>query len=848
MRKAIISLLLFLLLLAAPTGIRYVRFYELGAAGRQPPPVYDPAGITAVPTPPANTFVDEPAVGAGLVLLDRAHDNQFELEEISFLDGRLAARGFELLEFTGGDLATALRAVNAFIVIAPLQAFDLAEVQAVTQFVNRGGRLLLVGDPTRFAVQVEEDDFMGFVLTIDSAEIPLNSLANEFDIIFNGDYLYNTLENEGNFRNIILNAKGFAGSALTDGLDRLVFYSTNSLQVGARATAVLTADDNTWSSATDRAGGLAPAAASRDGRVLALGDVHIFTQPYYTVYDNSQFITRIADFLTDTAERRFVIQDFPFFYTAPVQLIYTGAPALGPGAFDEIIGLQQAFRGVGQTLLLAGAPAEDADSLYVGLYNQADDVRELLETAGIALTIEPPILPPGADAAEEPAGDTADPEAAPQAQPVRLIQSALGDVQMSGSALILLAETENGRRSVVVLAASAQGLENTIGRLLNGVSWTAADALSDCLLQDTLALCPTAIADEPVEAELITLSAPKAPPEGEEGRPEPPADLDAVEQGVLTLDEPVTAELAPAESHAWLFSDGPLYLDVTVEPDPDLDIVLELYGPGNVLLDVRDRGVRGQSETLPGVEIAANTVYTIVVRDYFDEGGAYTLTVTAGEAPQALGGGGIFIFGDDDGEPIGEGFVDVDTLAALLSDTYTVTTWITTQNGPLTDVNLRNFDLVIWDSGDYQDLGGFLGADAGVILEYLDDGGNIFVLGASPTVFGPLELAPISNLQVTGNDPLLLEGLTPGELIPLDQVYTTALSEVLGISDLAETPFLLRGPEEAGAGNVVGLASVETTLSNQKSIFLFVPLKSLPPDKQRLLVGNILNWFGLSAP
>lgn len=850
MRKATISLLLFVLLLAAPTGIRYVRFYDLGAAQRQPPPVYDPAGITAVPTPPANTFVDAPAVGTGLVLLDRAHDNQFELEEISFLDGRLAARGFELLEFTGGDLATALRAVNAFIVIAPLQPFDLAEVQAVTQFVDRGGRLLLVGDPTRFAVNVVEDDFMGFVLTIDSAEIPLNSLANEFDIIFNGDYLYNTLENEGNFRNIILNARGFSGSALTDDLERLVFYGANSLQVGARATAVLTADDNTWSSATDRAGGLALAAASRDGRVLALGDVHIFTRPYYTVYDNSQFIARIADFVTDTAERRFVIQDFPFFYTNPVHLIYTGAPALGPGAFDEIIGLQQAFRRVGQTLLLSGAPVEDADRLYVGLYNQAGDVRDLLEAAGITLTIDPPLPPPGADAGEEPDDADADPEAAQAEAPpaVRLIQSALGDVQMSGSALILLAEDENGRRSVVLLAASAQGLENTVGRLLNVISLSADDALSDCLLQDTLALCPTAIADEPVEAELVTAGAPEPPPDVDEGLPEPPLALDAVEQGALTLDEPVTAELAPGEAHAWLFQDGPLYLDVTVEPDPDLDVVLEVYGPGAVLLEIQDRGIRGESESLQGVEIAADTVYTIVVRDYFEEGGAYTLTVTAGQAPEALGGGGIFIFGDDDGEPIGDGFVDVDTLEALLGDAYTVTPWIASQDGSLAGLDLRAYDLVIWDSGDYQDFEGFFGEDAGIILDYLDEGGAVFVLGSSPTVFGALELAPVAALEVTGADPVLLDGLRPGEIIPLNQVYTTALSDVFSGQDLDEIPFLLRAPGEEGAGNVVGLASVETTLRNQKSVFLFVPLQSLPPDKQRLLILNILNWFDLPAP
>ena len=128
MRRAVIYffyLVIFIVLLLLPSAVRYLRFYGLDGAQQQEPPVYEPASVPArVPTPAASAFVDQPDVGRGLVLLDTAHDNRFELGEISYLDSRLAARGYELLPYEEGDLASALRPVSAFMVIAPMTTFD----------------------------------------------------------------------------------------------------------------------------------------------------------------------------------------------------------------------------------------------------------------------------------------------------------------------------------------------------------------------------------------------------------------------------------------------------------------------------------------------------------------------------------------------------------------------------------------------------------------------------------------------------------------------------------------------------------------------------------------------------
>ncbi|MCA9960656.1 MAG: hypothetical protein KC443_16570, partial [Anaerolineales bacterium] len=173
MRKAFIFLLVFLVLLGAPTAIRYFQFYDTGAEEVSPPPDYDPdviAEVSEVPIPVSREFVDDPEVGEGNVLLDVAHANEFTLEEISYLDGRLAARGFEMIPYRTGDLATQLRGVNAFIVITPIERYDEEEVQAVQDFVDRGGRLLMIGDPTRFAVVFDETDF-SFTYSIEKDDI-----------------------------------------------------------------------------------------------------------------------------------------------------------------------------------------------------------------------------------------------------------------------------------------------------------------------------------------------------------------------------------------------------------------------------------------------------------------------------------------------------------------------------------------------------------------------------------------------------------------------------------------------------------------------------------------------------
>lgn len=102
MRRGLIFLLVFVFLLIAPTAVRYLQHYRLGGGDRTIPAAYDVAAVVeSVPTPRAASFEDTPETFDGMVLLDQSHNNAFTLDEISYLDGRLAARGVDLVSFPG---------------------------------------------------------------------------------------------------------------------------------------------------------------------------------------------------------------------------------------------------------------------------------------------------------------------------------------------------------------------------------------------------------------------------------------------------------------------------------------------------------------------------------------------------------------------------------------------------------------------------------------------------------------------------------------------------------------------------------------------------------------------------
>jgi hypothetical protein len=532
--KKLLVALLALILLALPLAGRWLYFYE----GRyQATAVVRPDLSQIQPAlPEPRPYADrEIAASPGITLLDLAHDNRVRMAELNVLQARLASRG-QMLEPVpeAGNLAEKLRYAESLVIISPGKDWTPDEIDQVLSFVDKGGRLLLVTDPSRFVVLYDEwDQYVG----LDHDAPHINDLAARFGFTFQADYLYNTSENAGNFRNIKLS--DFASHPLTDGLDELVFYAAHSIR--SEEPALIATDGETRSSTSEADRDLTVGLLAADGAVLALGDLTFLTEPHNAVHDNDHFVANIADFLSN-ATRQHEMEDFPFFFEDQVDLVYAGEPLLDNGLLLGGSALQNLFEREGKALTVRAAQNGAHDSLIIGLYEQASEVEPLLSTAGVTLLITPtqalevkeeelpppdvaapptsdvsaatPIPEPTREPTSEPEGQAeSDDQAEPKTRKRIEIQP-IGEMALAGTSLLVL-QRQAERTVLVVLSGTEADLKSILDRLALGDLDTCLFHQGQETTPDQVALCPTSAA---------------GPGGGEGGWPEPVTDVEPLEE------------------------------------------------------------------------------------------------------------------------------------------------------------------------------------------------------------------------------------------------------------------------------------------------------------------------------
>ncbi len=255
----------------------------------------------------------------GTLVVDTLHFNFFLEGELDPLLSKVSRLGYDI-DFFGDRLAfrfigseferaalmeEALRGADSLFVVSPIQEYGASDAGVVRRFIDKGGKLLVAADPTRFNLT--------------------NSLVTPLGINFESDFLYNVDIPGANYRNV-----RFAGSPLhpvTDGLDSVVLYTAGS--ISGEAQPLLTGGPNTHSSRREGARDLTPMVSVRGGRVLAIGDSTFLKPPFDQVEDNGAFIARLADFLT-TSERTFDLADFPAPLARDVAVSMVSPGLLGP--------------------------------------------------------------------------------------------------------------------------------------------------------------------------------------------------------------------------------------------------------------------------------------------------------------------------------------------------------------------------------------------------------------------------------------------------------------------------------------------------------------------------------------
>ena len=302
-----------------------------------------------------------------VVAIDASHRNRFSRGEIVALEAKIGERGYgmELIgsfaSLPGSErmpvLEAALRRADSLVVAMPGDAYSAAEVALVQRFVQRGGRLLLVGDPTR--------------------ESQINSLADTFGIAFQRDYLYNMADYDLNFQYI--NVRNFQPDELTQGLGEITLYSAGSIR--SLGPGLASTDGQTRSTLTD-----IPAEAPQSfytlvrgntGQVVGLSDMTFMVPPQDSIRDNGRLLSNLVAFLT-TSQRRFELADYPHFLRGEVQVIITR---------PELFGAATKLRGhlTSQQVTSQFSREDDLtrDAVVLGLFDDDAQLVPYLEGAGV---------------------------------------------------------------------------------------------------------------------------------------------------------------------------------------------------------------------------------------------------------------------------------------------------------------------------------------------------------------------------------------------------------------------------------------------------------------------------------
>ncbi len=379
-RDKIIGLCVLLL----PALLRGLWFYQ-GVFRRAVPVAIPEYAAFTVPLPPVSTAEAPSARSASPgahILIDQTHANNFLAAELEPLLREVGTHGGQVEFLTtsdSGGLATRLASATALVIAAPNAPFTQDEVQRVEAFVGRSGRVLVLTDPTRGALFY--NSYYSDTSTPLDDSSAANTLLAPFEITVADDYLYNLVENEGNFRNVVLTH--FAASPLTEDLGRVAFYASHSI-TSPTGLALISADEHTLSSRTDQSGELAVAMLAANERVLAVGDLSFLSPPYDQVADNARWIANLTGFLLGGEPSR-APADFPYIFSGPVEVEMLGELEMTTDLITSLSSLQSTLGEAGLALTIADNPEARANRIVLATYADEEELAPFLAGFEIGL-------------------------------------------------------------------------------------------------------------------------------------------------------------------------------------------------------------------------------------------------------------------------------------------------------------------------------------------------------------------------------------------------------------------------------------------------------------------------------
>ncbi len=764
-------------------------------------------------TPPPSQAKQE--LRPGPVIVDMAHGNRVSRNQFEPLAAALARRGvgirfwmsdidpmtvtnFLAYPDQSEELAPLLRDASALVAASPFFLWSKAEIALVERFVADGGRLLLISDPNVVGDLAQD----------------INNLAEPFGIVFADDYLYDTVENDGN--HVYVFQTQFEDQAAELAGRRIAFYGARSIsgevtpQIRTAPTTLSALREGTTGLTTAALGGLASRGTL--GGVLAMSDIDVMTAPFVERHDNAFLTEFVTDFLV-SGERTNSVTDFPAYLGKHVTLVFANAAAVDAPILLEGSRLQQSLEASGRTLSLGGTAlltttlaggdeAPDEDLIVLADFAMAEEATTLLADFGFTLvTVES--TPAPEDKPGEPETETETVTATPvPPQETETAEPAGADSE---------ADTGSARWSTPV---------SPRGQFLRPASQGAQTETPEALLTPTATF--TSLPETP---------APTATP-GPTSTPQPEIYLETADGLRLAAGDTVlVAQRQLASGHR---------------------LVVVLGSSNDGIRSGVDRLLKGQYDgCVTSADLAVCSGPTGEMPPATVQDGTATPAPAASEtapapitpspAPNGDKSARVLVIDDNDVmSPDEVSEADI-YLQALIQAGISPALWTTAGDGIPTGDDLLAYEWVIWSSGGYESGGPGL-ADLDGLLTYINTGGNLTISSRRP-FFGMSTEDPAVIADVTVDDdlPELARGL-PSEPFLLENGLPPVVPLEISADNADARVALRRGPDSGSAGAPLLFLVTdenEPESTGARLLIMGMSLSWLPDEYDKQLVHNM---------
>jgi len=261
------------------------------------------------------TAAGEPIGGEPrVVVVDDSHGNRFDGDDIRPLVDALGSQHEVVFTSESGtDLEASLALADAYVVIDPAFPHSSEQVTAVESFADDGGRVVLLGEPTR--VDVATGPFGGSLVDVRSR---LGRLGDGLGVAFGTDYLYDEVNNEGNYKRVLADGRGDLDGA------RAALYTATTVEAPGGERLLVTPETTRLSVQSEAR---RRPVAVRTGNVVAVGDTTFLTGAKPVVADNERLVRVIAAFAVG-GDRIRDVADFPYFLPDEPRIRYSSAELL----------------------------------------------------------------------------------------------------------------------------------------------------------------------------------------------------------------------------------------------------------------------------------------------------------------------------------------------------------------------------------------------------------------------------------------------------------------------------------------------------------------------------------------